>query len=214
VKRQYLTITIVAIGLCLAGSYADAQRIRRWVDDNGVVHYGDRVPPEFADRDRDVLNDQAIAVGFEEGEVTEEERAELERVAEEEAIARKIREDASRRDRMLLDTYLTVSDIEQLRDRRIELLESQIKVTEQYLSNLRKQRVTLEREAQRYEENNDGAGLPPDLALELTRAAASISLYEENLERTRSEQNSLRQAFATDIDRFVELKGGGTRQNF
>jgi hypothetical protein len=209
VKRQYLTITIVAIGLCLVGSVADAQRIRRWVDDNGVVHYGDRVPPEFANRDRDVLNDQAIAVGFEEGEVTEEERAELDRIAQEEARVRKIQEDASRRDRMLLDTYLTVDDIEQLRDRRIELLESQIKVTEQYLTNLRKRLVQLEREAERYTSDDDeGAGLPPDLALELTRTAASISLYEENLSRTRAEQDSLRQAFASDIDRFVQLKGG------
>lgn len=213
-KRQYLTITIVSIGLCLVGSYADAQRIRRWVDDNGVVHYGDRVPPEFANRDRDVLNDQAIAVGFEEGEITEEERAELERIAQEEARVRKIQEDASRRDRMLLDTYLTVDDIEQLRDRRIELLESQIKVTEQYLTNLRKRLVQLEREAERYESGGEeGAGLPPDLALELTRTAASISLYEENLSRTRAEQDSLRQAFASDIDRFVQLKGGG-RSNF
>jgi hypothetical protein len=213
VKRQSLTITAVLIGLCLAGSHAEAQRIRRWVDDNGVVHYGDRVPPEFASRDRDVLNDQAIAVGFEEGEVTDEERAELARIAAEEAVVRQRQEEAARRDRMLLDTYLTVADIEQLRDRRIELLESQIKVTEQYLANLRKRLVQLERESERYQSGEDeGAGLPPELALELTRTAASISLYEENLNRTRLEQDSLRQAFAADIDRFVELKSG--RGNF
>lgn len=179
------------------------------MDDEGVVHYGDVVPPEFANLDRDVLNHQAIAVGFEEGEVTEEERAEMQRLAAEADEKRRIQEEIARRDRMLLDTYLSVADIEDLRDRRIELLESRITVTEQYLNNLRKHLAALERETQRFTENNEGAaGLPPELALDLSRTSASIALYEENLNRTRSEQQNLHTAFASDISRFEQLKSG------
>ena len=213
VQSQFKTLILLCAGLFLTASETSAQQIRRWVDDDGVVHYGDHVPPEFANRDRDVLNYQAIPVGFEEGEVTEEERAELNRLAAEAETKRVIQEQAARRDKMLLDTYLTVDDIEDLRDRRIELLESQIKVTEQYLGNLRKHLGTLEREADRFTENNEGAaGLPPELALDLSRTTASISLYEENLSRTRSEQLQLHAAFASDIDRFEELKGRGRLQ--
>jgi hypothetical protein len=206
VKSQLITLLVAATGLSVAASEATAQQIRKWVDKDGVVHYSDVVPPEFADRDRIILNEQAVGVGFEEGEITPEERAELARLAAEEERRRIAEEDIARRDRMLLDTYLSVSDIEELRDRRIELLESQIKVTEQYLSNLRKHLGTLEREAARYADN-EGAGLPPDLALEISRTNASIALYEENLARTRGEQNLVRTAFADDIDRFLELKG-------
>ena len=194
---------------------AAAQTIRRWVDDNGVVHYSEVVPPEFADRDRDVLNSQGIAVDFEEGLITPEERAELDRVAAEEEARRLEARRIATRDKMLLDTYLSVGDIEDLRDRRLELMESQIKVTEQYLGNLRKRLGDLQREAERYAESAAaGAGLPPELALDISRTTASISLYEESLNRTRAEQEELHAAFAADITRFIELKGLSTENAF
>lgn len=194
---------------------AAAQQIRRWVDDNGVVHYSETVPPEYVDRDRDLLNSQGITVGFEEGLVTEEERAELARLAAAEEKRRRELEAIATRDRMLLDTYLSVEDIEDLRDRRLELMESQIKVTEQYLGNLRKRLGDLQREAERLAESaSAGAGLPPELALDISRTTASISLYEENLNRTRAEQDQLHAAFSDDITRFIELKGLSTQGNF
>jgi hypothetical protein len=112
---------------------------------------------------------------------------------------------------MLLETYLRVADIEDLRDRRLELIGSQIKVTELYLTNLRKRLIALEREASPYRPYNsdeDAQPMPDDLALEVRRTQASISLYEQTLERSRTEQAALRSAFDLDIVRFKELKGG------
>jgi hypothetical protein len=112
---------------------------------------------------------------------------------------------------MLLDTYLSVSDIEDLRDRRLELLESQIKVTELYLGNLRKRLVGLQAEAsdfKPYTTRPDAPQVPENLALDIRRTTASISLYEQTLSRTRSDQQALRVSFDEDIARFRELKGG------
>lgn len=201
---------IAALVLASVGAFAQ-QKLYKWVDNEGVVHYGDRVPPEFANRDRDILNTQAVSIGFEEGEITEEERAELTRLG---AIAdqeQATRASEARRDRMLLETYLRVADIEDLRDRRLELIGSQIKVTELYLTNLRKRLIALEREAspfQPYNSKEDAPPMPDDLALEIRRTHASISLYEQTLERSRTEQAALRSAFDLDIVRFRELKGG------
>jgi hypothetical protein len=175
------------------------------------VHYGDRIPPQYANRDRNVLNNQGVRVGFEEGEVTPEERAAIaarETEAEAQAAARA---EVARRDRVLLDTYLSVSDIEDLRNRRLELLESQIKVTELYLTNLRKRLVTLQDEASNYKPYSAREGapqVPANLALDISRTAASINLYEETLARTRTDQATLKSAFDNDIERFRELKGG------
>lgn len=210
-KRQPLIILIVTAVLAAAAAGASAQqRLYRWVDSEGVVHYGDRVPPEFANRDRDVLNDQAVLIGFEEGEVTAEERAEIARQRALEVERQTARDSEARRDRMLLATYLTVADIEDLRDRRLELIGSQIRVTELYLTNLRKRLLALEREASPfspYSSKEGAAPVPADLATEIRRAQASIALYEQTLERSRTEQESLRAAFALDIIRFKELKG-------
>jgi hypothetical protein len=188
----------------------DRQRVYRWVDSDGVVHYGDAVPPQFAEHDRDILNEQGVSVGFEEGRVTKAEQAEKARIAAIEDAERQARMDAAQRDRVLLQTYLSVNEIEALRDRRLELLESQIKVTEHYLANLRKRLAGLQDESKLYKPYNerpDAPELPDNLVLDLSRTLASIRLYEQTLIRTRAEQDSLRETFAADITRFRELKG-------
>ena len=202
-----ILLVVAAVVLPSTGS---AQRLYKWTDEKGNVHYGDKIPPEYANRDRDLLNDQAVAVGFEEGEITAAERAviaEREAKAEREQAARA---EVARHDRMLLETYLSVADIEDLRDRRLELLESQIKVTELYLNNLRKKLVQLQSEASNYKPYaaREGAPqIPENLALDISRTTASIVVYEQTLARTRSDQQSLRDSFDKDIVRFKELKG-------
>jgi hypothetical protein len=200
--------------LAILGSHAvgqqQPQRLYRWVDDDGVVHYGDRVPPEYADRDRDLLNTQGVTVATQEGVLTEAERAERARLAAREEEARMRRMENARRDQVLLDTYLSVVEIEQLRDRRLELLEAQIKVTEHYLNNLRKRMSRLQREAadyKPYSDDPDAPDVPEALGLELSRTIASISLYEQTLMRSRDEEKALTAAFSRDIERFRELKG-------
>jgi hypothetical protein len=214
VNGRAIAILSALAGLVLADGAALAQerpqqRLYRWVDRDGVVRYGDRIPPEYANVDRDILNDQGVTVGFEEGEITAEEQAALDRRKAIEAAEQVTRDNAARRDRMLLETYITVDDIEDLRDRRLELLSAQIKVTELYVANLRKRLAALEREASVYKPYSDKENaprVPEDLALEMQRALASISLYEQTLVRTRDDQGALTAAFEQDIVRFKELK--------
>jgi hypothetical protein len=204
-------LVVAAFALPSIGSAQGGQKLYKWIDRDGVVHYGDKIPPEYANLDRNILNDQGVSVGFEEGEITEAERAViLQREAELEA-ERVAKAEVARRDRMLLETYLTVADIEDLRDRRLELLESQIKVTELYLGNLRKRLVGLQSEAEDfkpYTTRADAPQIPENLALDISRTTASISLYEQTLARTRADQQALRSSFDNDIARFRELKGG------
>lgn len=205
-------LVVAACALPFAGSNeAHGQRLYKWTDRDGVVHYGDKIPPEYADLDRNVLNEHGVAVAFEEGAITDEERLVAAAREAQEAADRQARLEIARRDRMLLETYLTVGDIEDLRDRRLELLESQIKVTELYLGNLRKRLVGLQNEASRFKPytlREDAPQIPEDLALDISRTTASIALYEQTLARTRADQASLKSSFDEDISRFRELKGG------
>jgi len=194
-----------------AAQSKDGRKLYTWTDDKGVVHYGDSIPPEFANRDRNLLNTRGVRVGFEEGEITEEERAELaKKKAAADAVAT-AQAEVARHDKMLLQTYIAVADIEDLRNRRLELLESQIKVTELYLNNLRKRLVMLQEEAavyKPYSTKADAPQIPENLALDVSRTAGSINNYEKMLAKTRSDQTSLRASFDNDIVRFRQLKGG------
>jgi hypothetical protein len=212
-RRYIVLVALAALALPLSGhaQKQDGPKLYRWVDENGVVQYGDRIPSKYANRDRNVLNNQGVRVGFEEGEVTPEERAVIAAREAEEAAKAAEKAEVARRDRMLLETYLTVTDIEDLRNRRIELLESQIKVTELYLVNLRKKLVSLQDEASNYKPytlRENAPQIPESLAVEISRTTSSINLYEQTLARTRTDQANLRRAFDGDIERFRELKGG------
>jgi hypothetical protein len=187
------------------------KRTYKWIDEKGQIHYDDSVPPEYANRDRNVLNNQGVRIGFEEGEITPEEREEQERRKAEEATKAAQQAEIAKHDNMLLQTYISVKDIEDLRDRRLELLESQIKVTELYLGNLRKRLVSLQEEAgafKPYSTEANAPQIPENLAVDLSRTTASINNYERMLAKTRADQKSLRDSFDNDIARFRQLKGG------
>ncbi len=187
------------------------QKLYRWVDDKGVIHYTDSLPPDSAGRDHQILNDQGVPVGFEQGRLSDAEKAAQQKKQKAEQAQQQAREEVAKHDRMLLETYLTVHDIEELRDRRLELLDSQIKVTELYLKNLHKRLDKLQAEAAAYRQPAAGGeprAVPDDLSDEISKTAGTISSYETMLERTRNDQNKLRESFAADIARFKELKGG------
>jgi len=214
--RQHLA-WLAALAVALP-SFAGAQpktgqsgKLFQWTDEKGVVHYGDSVPPEYAKADRNVLNSQGVHVDFEQGELTPEQRAEKARLAAEAERAKKQREDAARKDQQLLETYISVTDIEELRNRRLELLEGQIKVTELYLANLRKRLLTLQDEASNYKPytaRENAPQIPENLQTDISRTVGSINLYEQTLSHTRSTQETVRNSFDDDIRRFKQLKGG------
>ena len=205
-----ILLVVAAIALPSIGS-AQKKKLYQWRDANGQVHFSETVPPEHANRDRVILNDQGVHVGFEEGEITEEEAAAAQ-ARETAAVAEKrARDEIARHDRMLLETYISVADIEDLRNRRLELLESQIKLTEVYLGNLRKRLVDLQLDAgnfKPYSTRADAPQIPEPLARDISQTTSSISLYEQTLARTRADQAALKQSFDADIARFRELKGG------
>lgn len=218
------TVAVLAMGLLLALSAADVAQgatkskphrpskpgdksevVYRWVDDKGVVHFGDQVPPEYAPMDREILNQQGVPLREEQGLLTPEERAAQEKAKADEAAAKA----AARRDEVLLNTYLSVEEIEGLRDRRIELIDGQLTVVTNYLKSLKDNLKVLQAEASRYKPYShepDAAPIDEGLAKEISDTADSISLYEKTLADTRTRKDRVVTAFDADIARFKELK--------
>jgi hypothetical protein len=184
-------------------------QLYKWVDEKGVTHYGDAVPPQYADQDKTVMNNQGIPVGAIPGRRTPEqlEAAARARAAEERAQQEKIM--ARQRDQNLLATYLTVDEIESLRDRRLDILESQAKVTSQYLETLRQRLHGYETQAQKFLPYNGDARavpMPERLADDLVRTVNEIRSQQRNLDQKKQEALRLTEQFSRDIARFKELK--------
>jgi len=128
---RIIATTIVLVALADATTAAAQNRASREAffrckDRNGQTHYGDSMPPQCAGMDTEVLNDRGMQVRLIEGEGTRLKRLEREAA---EAKVRKEKERRELRDRTLIETYLTVEDIERLRGQRLEMLNAQYRVT-------------------------------------------------------------------------------------
>lgn len=191
--------------LALASAPAIAQKLYKWYDENGQVHYGDRIPPEYANQDREILNRQGLPVAREEGSDTPaeaRERQEREKQARL-ALAR------AQRDRMLVATYQNVEEIELLRARRLDQIDAQILLQRQSLVNLRARHVEQLEQASQFQPVNkepDALPMPEGLAEDIERSETDIRTQEANLERRRKERAALDAQFEADIARFKELR--------
>lgn len=188
---------------------AQAEKLYKWVDDRGVTHYGDSVPAEDARRERKVLNDQGIEVKVLPRERTDAEVAEAAARQAELAAQEQAQAASAERDRILLDTYLSVEEISMLRDRRILALEAQIGVTRHYLKNLQAKWEGLESDARRYnfpyQEDSDLPPLPDDIAQHLIHTEKAMAEHMQTVRALKIEQSNIRAEFERDMLRFKEL---------
>lgn len=170
---------------------------------NGRTYVSQAIPGECMDIDVEVLDETGRVVRVIPG------RESLEEIAQRKA-AEDAKAAAAQRDKTLLATYLTVADIERLRDQRIELLEQQNVVTRQYISNLRAREARLMQSVQRYRPYSpkpNAPALPEQIASEIVNTVKGLQVYEQELTKNTSERERLTREFGADIQRFKELKG-------
>lgn len=178
-----------------------------WVDKNGERHYGDAVPPEYAQTERRVLNNQGIEVDRVEAVKNAQQVAEQKRL--EQDVASK-----AQHDRFLLTTYTSTRDIERLRDERLDQINGQIRATNSYVESLQGRIDSLQVRALRFKPYNtraDARRMPDDLAEELVRTTNEVRTQRRSLENRVHEQDSVRTQFEADIKRFRELTANNQR---
>ncbi len=193
----------------LAG-HAAAEQLYKWVDKNGVTHYGDSVPAEYATSERHVLNEQGVTVKKLERQKTQQELVAAAAMAAEMKAKQEAIERQRERDRILLDTYLSVDEIAMLRDRRLMAIEAQVGVIRQYLGNLQERWEELETETRKfnfpYSETSELPPLPEDLAQLIIHTERAMAEHMQTVQTLRHEQTQIRNEFAADAERFRELK--------
>lgn len=174
----------------------------KWVDEQGVTHYGDSVPAEYSQREKRVLNSQGVEVEKQVAEMTPAESA---------AYAEKQREEARRKahDMFLVSTYPSVKEIEDVRDTRLEQVSAQVSAAEAYIASLTTRVSGLKERASLFAPYNTKPGarrVPDDLAEELVRAMSELRTQNAALTAKRAEMQNVTNQFDNDIKRFKELR--------
>jgi Domain of unknown function (DUF4124) len=171
----------------------------RWVDEQGVVHYGDNIPPQYASQERAVMNSEGIEVSHVDAQKSPEQAAAAERAR---ADVLKQRQ----HDSFLVSTYTSVKDIESLRDLRLDQLQGQRAASAQYVESLRARLGTLQVRVLAYQPYSEkGRPMPDDVAENLVRTLNEVRQQTAALAATSEQEKELRRQFDSDITRYREL---------
>jgi hypothetical protein len=186
-----------------SGKSLTDEYVYRCKSESGHSFFGQNIPPECMGADVEVLDETGRVVRMIPGTKSLEQMA-AQKAAEDAKAA------AAQRDKTLLATYLSVADIERLRDQRIELLEQQNVVTRQYITNLRARESRLMQSVQRfrpYSPKPNAPALPGQIANEIVNTVKGLQVYEQELAKNTVERERVAAEFGADISRFKELKG-------
>jgi len=208
-RNNNLLVRLLLLTACLLLSLGSGAAERqgksfKWMDDEGNVHYGDQVPPQYSKQERKVIDEQGRTVKVYEAAKTPEERAEQERLAAVRAEEEKKAKERAARDRSLLSTYSSEEDMLLARDGRLAAVDAVIQLTRSRIKTMERNLYELEQEAAEFERS----GKPPPVGLkqQASNLQEHIKENEKYIKTKEQEKQAITLKFNEDIARFRELR--------
>lgn len=172
-------------------------KLYKWVDENGTTHYGETIPPKYADRN---------AQTFDKGRVQKPDAKTRDKDAPQRTRALSLEEEqAQRRDNALLNTYSSEQEIDLARDRNLQQVEARIISYSTLLKSAQDNLVSLQQERERLVKQN--RKIPKSLEEDLVDAQNRIAKFQTDLDNSNEELASVRTKYAADKARYRELMG-------
>ena len=192
-----LSCTLLHGPMAVAGMY-------KWVDDEGEIHYGNSVPPEFANKERRQLNERGRTVKIYDAAKTPEEIAEAARLEAIRLEQERVAVEQARQDHVLLATYSSEDDMLKTRDGKLSALEGLIQLTQRRIISMNNRMKQLTEDAADYERG--GRPVPDVLTRQIENIRIQSTENESFILVKQQEQDEINMLFQKDITRFRELK--------
>jgi len=197
------SLLIILFGLFIScGVHA---KMYKWVDKSGKTHYGDTIPPEYADQGNEQLDKRGQVVNKTDAALTP---AQIKARDEAAAKAKKEKEDAlelQRRDKALLATYTELKEIDSSLQRNLGALDVQVKSNELRIKSAQGRLDGLKKQEANFVQRKKP--VPGDIANAIKATEGEIVQVRGNITKLEQEKTAMRQRYAADKARFRELKG-------
>lgn len=197
--------TLIAFLLILLTSFpVAAGKMYKWVDEHGKTHYGNAIPPQYAQQGSAELDKKGAVVKKTDAALTPEQRK-----AREEELAQKKEEEKEkleqkRRDKALLNTYTTEKEIDLVRDRNLQQGELQLQSMELRAKQIQPRLDQARKRAEDLVARKKP--LPPDLQQDIEETGKEMQRLQEMTRQKRMEMDAIRARFEDDKKRFRELR--------
>jgi hypothetical protein len=185
---------LVAAGAARAATY-------KWVDEKGVVHYTDKMPPEAVDKSSVELNKQGVPIKRTEKALTPEQRRANEQAAERAREAARAQEEVARRDRALVASYTSEAEIDLARNRSLQTINNVILSSQAFSDQLSKRKVDVE--AKKAE--SQGKPMVAVLDRELESIEGELVRQSELIAQKQRESAAITAKYDADKRRWREL---------
>jgi chromosome segregation ATPase len=195
---------MLALAVLVAATVAAPSRATtyKWVDEKGVVHYTDKIPADAVNKGSTVLDKQARPVKKIDPALTPEQVRAREADEEQRRVAARLAEEVARRDRALVASYTTESEIDLARTRSLQTIDAQIDSAQSYVASLRKRRDELEKRKAALA----GQQAPVALERELEGTNEELAKQARLLELKQSERAAVITKYDADKLRWRELR--------
>ena len=174
----------------------------KWVDDNGETHYGEVVPPEYANKDKVQFDDKGRVIKAKPAESNTN-------VVAGNSAEQKAALEQRRKDKALLNTYSNEKEIDLARDRNLQLVEARIKNIEEVQKSAQEDLDSYRKEAK---DAGAGKAIPASIQVDISAAESRIAKLKQDMDVAKAKAESVRAAFEADKARYRELIGGGIKK--
>jgi len=172
--------------------------------DNGQTVCGDITPPQCNGRLIRVFNRQGLLVRTIAARMTREEKEAIEANERRKQAALAAEREQRRQDQALLETYNSLADIDRMQKYAEDSVSSEISNILVKIGASQKKKQELGQEASFY----DGQKMPPELERSIREEEMELKTQNELLAAKRRELEQIRQRFAKDRLRYVNLTSG------
>ena len=198
-----VVLLIVSIGLLL-GPWTAQAVLYKWVDDEGRVHFGDRIPVQFQLKAHDEMNQRGIVLKHREAAKTPEEKAEIRLLEKERKKVELAEKKKKQRDRVLLDTYTTERDLIVARDSRLDAVGSQVQLAETIISDSNKTIESLEKQVVQIKATN--REVPTGIYQRIDSEKQQVEVQDQVKQGHIKRRDEITAQFTDYISRFKVLK--------
>lgn len=196
--------TLTAFLLLALASFPAAAKLYKWVDEKGVTHYGDSIPPQYAKQGNEELNKKGLVIKKTDAPLT----AEQLKAKEEEEAQKKAEEkrqlEQKRRDKALLNTYTNEKEIDLVRDRNLQQGSLQLQSMELRIKQIQPRHAEAQKKAADF--TGKGKPVPAYVQQELQETDREMKSLQEMIKQKSQEMDAIRAKFEDDKKRFRELR--------
>jgi hypothetical protein len=191
--------------LMLTQAVGGRAELFKWVDDKGVTHYGDRIPPEYAKQGNTQLDKRGVTVRKVDPALTPEQRRAQQDEAQRLKEALKQAEAQQRQDLALINTYSSEEEIDLARDRRVAQID-QIVLQAQHQSTELDKRADAAAQELKRAKTPSAKAIAETESVTLAKRQAAMRAAIAKLGADREEVIT---RFDQDKLRFREIKANG-----